>query len=193
MSIYWPLQEIRKWHQEAIHRAIREHAHTSAGDSADRMYPSPSPSAFTDHSHLAVHHPILVSPPTARTIKQSRPNRSPSPFPPRLNSAWIGWFPVLFYTSVYIGELHTRSSSPPSPSTKQLQLLEAEATRLGTRALLYHSLLALLANFVLPYFVTQSTGRVGNTQEGMGRFRVHLASLWAASHLLFALCMGATL
>lgn len=27
----------------------------------------------------------------------------------------------------------------------------------------------------------------------MGRFQVHLASLWAASHLVFALCMVATL
>ncbi|KIM76089.1 hypothetical protein PILCRDRAFT_826740 [Piloderma croceum F 1598] len=105
--------------------------------------------------------------------------------------AWIGWFPLLFYTSVYIGELHIRSSSP-SPSIKQLQLLEAEATRLGTRALLYHSLLALLANFVLPYFIIESAGRVGNT-KGVGRFRIHLASLWAASHFLFALCMVATL
>jgi hypothetical protein len=152
----------------------------------------PSPSLTTPIS--AVHHPILVSPPTSvRTINQPRPNQPPSPFSPRPKSAWIGWFPLLFYTSVYIGELHIRSSSSPSPSTKQLQLLEAEATRLGTRALLYHSLLALLANFLLPYFVTESAGRVGNTKEGMGRFQVHLASLWAASHLLFALCMVATL
>jgi len=94
---------------------------------------------------------------------------------------------------VYIGELHIRSSSSPSLSTKQLQLLEAEATRLGTRTLLYHSLLALLANFLLPYFVTESAGRVGNTKKGMERFQVHLASLWAASHFIFALCMVATL
>lgn len=150
----------------------------------------PLPSLTTPIS--AVRNTILVSSPTVRTITESRPNRSPSPFPPRPKSAWIGWFPLLFYTSVYIGEIHIRSSSP-SLSTKQLQLLEAEATRLGTRALLYHSVLALLANFVLPYFVTESAGRVGNTQKGMGRIQVHLASLWAASHFIFALCMVATM
>jgi hypothetical protein len=140
----------------------------------------------------AVHNPILVSLPPVQMINQTRPNQPPSPFPPPPKSAWIGWFPLLFYSSVYIGELHIRRFSHPSPSTKQLQLLEAEATRFGTRALLYHSLLALLANFVLPYFVSESAGRVGNAKEGIG-FRVHLASLWAASHLLFALCMVATL
>jgi hypothetical protein len=126
-------------------------------------------------------------------------------------SAWIGWFPVLFYTSVYIGELHKRTTPAPSPfDLTAIRLLEAEATRLGSRALLFNSLLALAANVALPYFVKGAAKKGGrntmirpSTPRRRGpwwtlgldleKFQVHLASLWAASHLIFALCMGATL
>lgn len=117
-------------------------------------------------------------------------------------SAWIGWFPVLFYTTVYIGELHKRSQPPPSPSSAAA--LEAEATRLGSRALLYSSLVSLVGNIVLPFFVKEAGSSARDGADGLkgvmsrmgwwkGRWKVHLASLWTASHLVFALCMGATL
>ena len=117
-------------------------------------------------------------------------------------SAWLGWFPVLFYTTVYIGELHKRSQPPPSPSSSVA--LEAEATRLGSRALLYSSLVSLASNIVLPFFVKEAGSGVQEGVDGLKsamnrigwwkrRWKVHLASLWTASHLVFALCMGATL
>lgn len=84
--------------------------------------------------------------------------------------------------------------------------LDAEATRLGSRALFYSSLIALLANLVLPAFVAEAARRGGNPGDvdeaelwwerlcRVPRFmQVHLASLWAVSHLLFAGCMLATL
>jgi len=124
-------------------------------------------------------------------------------------SAWLGWFPILFYTTLYIGELHKRASPTPSPTDlSAITQLDAEATRLGSRALLFNALLALMANMVLPYFVKEAAGNGGQSRARRGmmgsgrrmggwldmeRFRVHLASLWAASHLVFALCMGATL
>lgn len=115
-------------------------------------------------------------------------------------SAWIGWFPVLFYATVYVGELHKRASPIPDPAdTTAVRALEAEATRLGSRALLYSSLLSLGANIVLPLFVSEARQRkpalsplVAN-RAWFERFQVHLGSLWTVSHLIFALCMGATL
>lgn len=115
-------------------------------------------------------------------------------------SAWLGWFPVLFYTTVYIGELHKSASPVPDPSdTTAVRALEAEATRLGSRALLYSALLSLAANIALPFFVSEARQRkpalspLVTNGTWIERFQVHLASLWAASHLIFALCMGATL
>lgn len=119
--------------------------------------------------------------------------------------AWIAWFPVLFYSTIYIGDLYKRST--PAVGTPDAQAaLEAEATRLGSRALFYSSLLSLLANFALPPFVTEARRCVTSPTTGRGAeegwwermcrvprgLQVHLASLWAVSHLVFAGCMLGT-
>ncbi|KAF8896631.1 hypothetical protein BD779DRAFT_1727678 [Infundibulicybe gibba] len=119
------------------------------------------------------------------------------PFASKRN-AWLGWFPVLFYSTIYVGDFHKRASpNPPSPE------LDAEATRLGSRALFYSSLIALFANLALPLFVSEASRKgKGHRQAGDAwweRFvvpdglKVHMASLWAVSHLVFAGCMFATL
>ncbi|KAG6899420.1 hypothetical protein C0993_010428 [Termitomyces sp. T159_Od127] len=65
--------------------------------------------------------------------------------------AWIAWFPILFYTTIYIGDLYRRST-PLSPSFTN-EDRDAEATLLGTRALFYSSVIALALNIILPGFV----------------------------------------
>lgn len=116
--------------------------------------------------------------------------------------AWIAWFPVLFYSTLYVGDLHKQSSPIPTTDAAR-ELLDAEATRLGSRALFFSSLLALLANVVLPAFIPEAnppqSPRRGNTLPFWRRLtqvpavlHVHLATLWALSHLIFAGCMFAT-
>ncbi|KAH7929288.1 MFS general substrate transporter [Leucogyrophana mollusca] len=111
--------------------------------------------------------------------------------------AWLAWFPVLFYTTVYIGELHKRSSPIPVDDESELAL-DAEATRLGSRALFYSALVSLAANTIMPIFVTRTRetttalSPVSPRKTCLEHFQIHLASLWASSHLLFALCMAAT-
>ncbi|KAF9495214.1 MFS general substrate transporter [Pleurotus eryngii] len=127
--------------------------------------------------------------------------------------AWIGWFPILFYTTIYVGDLYKRahsSSLPPSssPEFPRAQAdLDATATRLGSRALFYSSLLSLAANILLPFFVAEASNGSDefNSRHVSGirakllklgalltKKKVHLASLWAVSHLIFALCMFGT-
>ena len=113
------------------------------------------------------------------------------------NSSWAGWFPVLFYTTAFIGDLHKASSTLPSTDPD----LDAEATRLGTRAMFYSSILSVVGNVVLPFVVADSAhSRRTSLQVNanawsrfIGRMRVSLATLWAVSHLVFAVCMFATL
>ncbi|RDB28230.1 General alpha-glucoside permease [Hypsizygus marmoreus] len=128
--------------------------------------------------------------------------------------AWIAWFPILFYTTIYVGDLYKRATPlaqsplPTTPDMTLAQARDAEATRLGTRSLFYSSLLALIINLVLPAFVatpvSRSKGRTrtprpGAASEDQGwlripeRMKVNLASLWAVSHLVLAGCMLATL
>ena len=113
-------------------------------------------------------------------------------------SAWLGWFPVLFYSTVYIGDLHKNAS--PIPQTHDAAIaLDAEATRLGTRALLCNALVSLVANIIMPYFVASQNARhpasplQPKPKTWLERGRIPLASLWALSHFLFAFCMLATL
>lgn len=123
--------------------------------------------------------------------------RSPSDL---FYSAWMGWFPVLFNTTEFIAELHRRSH-PEMDSEAALE----EGTRLGSRALFYSSILSLIANVLLPFFVAEAGSRKKMQQalaasppsvwwvRWFNKLKVHLASLWAASHLIFAICMLATL
>ena len=113
-------------------------------------------------------------------------------------SAWVGWFPVLFYTSVYVGELH-KCASPlgPNPGHAAIQALEAEDNRLGSRALFYSALLTLAMNILLPFLVseTATTNQVGARTPSTcaERIQSHLGDLWTISHAVFAGCMLATL
>lgn len=128
--------------------------------------------------------------------------------------ASLGWFPILFYTSIYIADLYKRGL--PIPSTQSAQdALDAQATRLGSRALFFQSVIALIGNIVLPYFVTESATTPGEVNQPKSHLRfgygsqslwtkvgrwmkvpnwlkIHLASLWALCHLVFALCMFGT-
>lgn len=113
----------------------------------------------------------------------------------------MGWFPVLFYTTAFIGDLHKQTSTLPIDDP----ILDAEATRLGTRALFYSSILSFAGNIVLPFIVAESARsrkllerKLAKSRRNIwvrlyDRTKVHLASLWALSHFLFAICMFATL
>jgi solute carrier family 45 protein 1/2/4 len=119
------------------------------------------------------------------------------------NSAWLAWFPTLFYSSLYVGELHKRASPvPPGSDPSAILALEAEANRFGSRALFYSSVISLAMNVFLPYFVMEarSDKHLDITRSPSVRKRtcfervqVHLAGLWTVSHAVFACCMAATL
>jgi solute carrier family 45, member 1/2/4 len=102
---------------------------------------------------------------------------------------------VLFYTSLYIGDLYRRSI--PASSELSVEAIEAEANRLGSRALLYQAILTLVTSFAAPIIVSGKRAEHGSS-DGMDRKpwykrKMHLATLWAVSHAVFAACMFGTL
>ncbi|KAJ7692920.1 major facilitator superfamily domain-containing protein [Mycena rosella] len=128
--------------------------------------------------------------------------------------AWLGWFPILFYTTMYISDLYARSAGVSGSAEE----ISAEGTRLGSRALFFSAILALLTNLVLPLFTCTSdcisangeaalSSRIeGHTRNGSNdslagsqlrsliprSFKISLGTLWACSHLLFGACMLGT-
>ncbi|KAF8627150.1 hypothetical protein AX17_006367 [Amanita inopinata Kibby_2008] len=82
--------------------------------------------------------------------------------------AWLSWFPILFYTTIYIGDLYKRAffASATSPLSDEDQItLNAEATRSGSRALFCSSLVSLIGNVVLPYFVSEAARELDSPSE----------------------------
>lgn len=106
---------------------------------------------------------------------------------------------MLFYTTEFVAELHKRAHEA---TPQDDPALNAEATRLGSRALLYNSILSLACNVLLPFFVSEATKSRAALERKLNRSRfmmmydrikIHLATLWAVSHIVFAVCMAATL
>ncbi|KAG6250078.1 hypothetical protein E4U23_001690 [Claviceps purpurea] len=69
--------------------------------------------------------------------------------------AWVGFFPLLFYTSSYIGEIYAQPFLEKNPNMKpdELEALYEKATRIGTFALLVNSIVSLVTNVFLPFFI----------------------------------------
>ncbi|EOO04381.1 putative general alpha-glucoside permease protein [Phaeoacremonium minimum UCRPA7] len=69
--------------------------------------------------------------------------------------AWIGFFPMLFYTSSYIGEIYAEPflEKNPNMTPKELDKLYEKATQVGTFALLIFSITSLATNVLLPFFI----------------------------------------
>ncbi|KLO12527.1 MFS general substrate transporter [Schizopora paradoxa] len=114
--------------------------------------------------------------------------------------AWCAWFPFLFYSTVYIGDLYKLSVLVPANGPAEYEL-DKEATIIGTRASFYFSIVALTANFVAPLFTKKEKGSAQEAGSGssarfpfLEKLRLfHICELWAFGHLIFASCMTATL
>ncbi|XDG00933.1 hypothetical protein ABKA04_000548 [Annulohypoxylon sp. FPYF3050] len=70
-------------------------------------------------------------------------------------AAWVGFFPMLFYTSSYIGEIYVQPflEANPHMTPEELDELYERATRVGTFALLIFSITSLATNVLLPFFI----------------------------------------
>ncbi|KAI2612136.1 uncharacterized protein GGS25DRAFT_473896 [Hypoxylon fragiforme] len=70
-------------------------------------------------------------------------------------AAWIGFFPMLFYTSSYIGEIYVEPFLEENPhmTPEELDELYERATRVGTFALLIFAITSLATNVLLPFFI----------------------------------------
>src|ERR1700722_9246220 len=113
-------------------------------------------------------------------------------------SSSIAWFPLLFYTTVYIGELHKRASPLGVDSDAAADALEAEGNRLGSRALFYSAIISLVTNVILPFFVREASYGEGRgasmaRRSCFERVQVSMVTIWTTSYAVFVGCMAATL
>ncbi|KOS19394.1 General alpha-glucoside permease [Escovopsis weberi] len=120
---------------------------------------------------------------------------------------WVGFFPLLFYTSSYIGEIYVQPflEADPNMSPADIDRLYEDATRIGSFALLVNSVVSLLTNVFLPFFVAPTydshlaDGSSAGAAAGssfLDRLRIPgftLKRAWFGSLILFAVVMVSTL
>lgn len=129
--------------------------------------------------------------------------------------AWVGFFPLLFYTSSYIGEIYVEPYLQENPhmTPEELDKLYEQATRIGTFALLVNSIVSLLTNVFLPFFIAPTydtvpvvadvpgeTDALSNSSKHghssvLDRLRIPgftLKRAWFGSLVLFAIAMFCT-
>ena len=110
--------------------------------------------------------------------------------------AWIGFFPMLFYTSSYIGEIYAEPflEENPNMTPEELDRLYQEATRVGTFALLIFACTSLATNIFLPFFIapTYDSQPIGSG-DGPGAAQVKDYEEYQKSWLDYLVIPGFTL
>ncbi|KAI3105489.1 hypothetical protein CBS147333_6984 [Penicillium roqueforti] len=80
-------------------------------------------------------------------------------------AAWVGWFPFLYYSTTYIGQLYVNPIFADNPHLSEGEVDKAweDATRVGTLALLIYAIISFLSNMLLPLFVVPLYGPAPET------------------------------
>ncbi|RDW78402.1 MFS general substrate transporter-50 [Coleophoma crateriformis] len=127
--------------------------------------------------------------------------------------AWIGFFPQLFYSSAYVGDIYVQPflEKNPNMTPDEIDKLYEQATRVGTFALLIYAITSLSTNVLLPFLIAPtydsqvvSSGVSMHSQKSYttraSRFFdslvipwLTLRRAWLIAHCIFAACMFSTL
>lgn len=123
--------------------------------------------------------------------------------------AWIGFFPMLFYTSSFISEIYVEPYLEENPhrSDEELDVLYERGTRVGTFALLVFAIVSLATNIFLPFLIAPTYDSVPIEQAAeMKEYEPRqkswvdlfvipgftLRRAWMMSQVLFTVCMFCT-
>ncbi|CAE6500593.1 unnamed protein product [Rhizoctonia solani] len=107
--------------------------------------------------------------------------------------SWVAWFPVLFYSSTWVGDIY-KAAAIENGRAEDDPTLHDEATRIGSVALLYSSILSLVISIFAPIFIRPNRGTGNDTSKGsMDKVKISLGGLWSISQAIFACSMMATL
>jgi len=112
--------------------------------------------------------------------------------------SWIGWFPFLFYTTQFIGEVYLRYNAPQEVRDHPDTL--GQVGRIGSLSLVAFSIITLAGSVILPWFVEspeqeapeftpRPPASVARFLLEAERFKPSLLTAWTYSHVIFAASM----
>ncbi|KAJ9662978.1 hypothetical protein H2201_005855 [Coniosporium apollinis] len=109
--------------------------------------------------------------------------------------AWIGYFPLMFYSTTWIGEIYLRYDAPAE--ARQSQDTLGQVGRVGSMCLIISSLINFASSIMLPWFVIspedekrdftpRPPASLAPIVAGADKRRPTLLTAWTVSHLVFA-------
>ncbi|KAJ1032757.1 hypothetical protein NDA16_000778 [Ustilago loliicola] len=117
--------------------------------------------------------------------------------------AQIGWFPILFYSTVWVGEIYKADARMNGSRQSDHELFE-KATRAGSHAFFWHAVLSLITSILLPLIVPNPVHETHAhpvwfaTSELLGKLRglrdrwPELPFWWICGHFIFFVSMMGT-
>ncbi|QIW98585.1 hypothetical protein AMS68_004103 [Peltaster fructicola] len=114
--------------------------------------------------------------------------------------SWIGWFPFLFYSSTWVGEIYLRYSATRQTSNDAL----SDVGRVGSTSLVVFSLVSFIISIILPYLArsvddTENTNYTVRPSQRMAKVvrslqswhiqRPTIAQAWTVANIMFAVSM----
>ncbi|KZS96359.1 MFS general substrate transporter [Sistotremastrum niveocremeum HHB9708] len=105
--------------------------------------------------------------------------------------SWLAWFPILFLSSVYVGDFYRAEHSMAKVIRDVSDEIDDAANLRGARAMFFNSLLAMTTSIIAPWFISESDPEEPQTAAWY-KPKIHIATLWAVSQFLFGICMAYT-
>ncbi|BGP54860.1 hypothetical protein JCM8202v2_002447 [Rhodotorula sphaerocarpa] len=106
-------------------------------------------------------------------------------------TGWIGWFPILFFSTTWVAEIYVKNRNPGTDLADASEALAEAATKAGTNAMLWHSVVSLATSIVIPPLIrteeNEDKGPAGSAGRG------HLRSATSAEGVLGAVVRGVDL
>lgn len=114
--------------------------------------------------------------------------------------SWIGWFPFLFYSSTWVGEIYLRYNAPKHSSSDAL----SDVGRVGSTSLVVFSLVSFTVSIVLPYlarsiddtepavYTVRPPRTIARTLRNLPSLRLGrptIAQAWTVANIMFAVSM----
>ncbi|KAF2086884.1 MFS general substrate transporter [Saccharata proteae CBS 121410] len=111
--------------------------------------------------------------------------------------AWIGWFPFLFYSTTWVGEIYIRYEAPMDA---QSQDTLGQMGRVGSMSLVVFSLITFVGSIVLPWvvkppedekrdFTPRPPASLAPVVAEAEKYKPTLLTAWMLSHLIFTCSM----
>ncbi|KAG9661590.1 SUC2 like protein, partial [Aureobasidium melanogenum] len=109
--------------------------------------------------------------------------------------SWIGWFPFLFYSTTWVGEIYLRYDAPPE--IKQSKDPLSDIGRVGSMSLIVFSIVTFIGSIALPWmvkspeddkpdFTPRPPASIAPIVKTVVERKPSLLTAWTVAHLIFA-------